>query len=231
MEEITNVQEPENTVKTKKKKIKLDRAEKFMVFAVVVAQGIVPFATSLLNMLFTFCKSGMTEWVKKGLAYEEFNFIYNVFSSLTHSIYSMITSVLSIIVVILIAYLAYRKSKKLKSAAAFLGVYFVVQSISQVFIENPVSYVLNFIMTALNSLAYAMLPSGLDPISYNVVTVTTEFFSSSMQFIVDFVCLILMAVFAVAGLRIINGKLKIKLKRKKKKGETEETTEEIQENA
>ena len=78
MEELNNVpvQEPENTVKTKKKKVKLDRAEKFMILAIVVAQGVVPFATSLINMIFTFIKSGMSSLMLKGLTPNEYNFIY-----------------------------------------------------------------------------------------------------------------------------------------------------------
>ena len=231
MEELNNVpvQEPENTVKTKKKKVKLDRAEKFMILAIVVAQGVVPFATSLINMIFTFIKSGMSSLMLKGLTPNEYNFIYNIFSGFTNSIYVILTSVLSIVAVMLIAYFAY-KHKRLKNAAAFLGVYFVSQNFLQVFIESPVKHVLSNIVNIFNSIA-----QGIEVMDYEmqrVVYALTGFASSSMQFIVDLVCLIVTVVAAIALLRIVNGKLKIKFK-KKKKGETEEVqaTEEIQENA
>lgn len=231
MEELNNVpvQEPENTVKTKKKKVKLDRAEKFMILAIVVAQGVVPFATSLINMIFTFIKSDMSSLMLKGLTPNEYNFIYTIFSSFTNSIYVILTSVLSIVAVMIIAYFAY-KHKRLKNAAAFLGVYFVSQDFLQVFIESPVKQVLSNIVDIFNSIA-----QGIEVTDYEmqrVVYALTGFASSSMQFIVDLVCLIVTVVAAIALLRIVNGKLKIKFK-KKKKGETEEVqaTEEIQENA
>lgn len=231
MEELNNVpvQEPENTVKTKKKKVKLDRAEKFMILAIVVAQGVVPFATSLINMIFTFIKSDMSSLMLKGLTPNEYNFIYTIFSSFTNSIYVILTSVLSIVAVMIIAYFAY-KHKRLKNAAAFLGVYFVSQDFLQVFIESPVKHVLSNIVNIFNSIA-----QGIEVTDYEmqrVVYALTGFASSSMQFIVDLVCLIVTVVAAIALLRIVNGKLKIKFK-KKKKGETEEVqaTEEIQENA
>ncbi|MEE1012482.1 MAG: hypothetical protein U0L11_10685 [Acutalibacteraceae bacterium] len=231
MEELNNVpvQEPENTVKTKKKKVKLDRAEKFMILAIVVAQGVVPFATSLINMIFTFIKSDMSSLMLKGLTPNEYNFIYTIFSSFTDSIYVILTSVLSIVAVMIIAYFAY-KHKRLKNAAAFLGVYFVSQDFLQVFIESPVKHVLSNIVDIFNLIA-----QGIEVTDYEmqrVVYALTGFASSSMQFIVDLVCLIVTVVAAIALLRIVNGKLKIKFK-KKKKGETEEVqaTEEIQENA
>lgn len=245
MEEITNVPVEENEAATepkkKKLKIKLDRAEKFMILAVLVAEGLVPFATSLLNMLFTFLKDGltnsytdfMTENPTAGtIFYYSYNFAYNIFSSLTSSVYSLLTSVLWIIAVIVIAYFAYKKNRK-KNAAVFFGVYFIAQNICGIFLERPLSYILNFISTFFFSLVNAIAGSGdvYDIEMQNAVYAVTDFVNSTAQFVLSFVCMIIMAALAVAGLRIINGKLKIKLKRKKKKGETEETTEEIQENA
>jgi len=230
MEEFNNVpvQEPETTVETKKKKkINLEKPELFMLLAVVVANGVVPFATSFLNMIFSFFNSFLVNQYNDGfVGYDKIVVILNSFSSLTSSIYAILTSVLSIAAVMLIAYFAFKRDK-LKNAAAFLGVYFVAQNFLQVFIERPVSYVLSFIVTVFNSIAQGMQYEGMDYEIYDVVSAVTGFVGSSLQFVVDLVCLLLTAVAAIVLLRIVNGKLKINFKKKKK----EEKAEEIQENA
>lgn len=230
MEEFNNVpvQEPETTVETKKKKkINLEKPELFMLLAVVVANGVVPFATSFLNMIFSFFNSFLVNQYNDGfVGYDKIVVILNSFSSLTSSIYAILTSVLSITAVMLIAYFAFKRDK-LKNAAAFLGVYFVAQNFLQVFIERPVSYVLSFIVTVFNSIAQGMQYEGMDYEIYDVVSAVTGFVGSSLQFVVDLVCLLLTAVAAIVLLRIVNGKLKINFKKKKK----EEKAEEIQENA
>lgn len=217
MENINNspVQEPENTVETKKKKIKinLEKPELYMIFAIAAAKGAVPMVTSLIGTV----SSLIVPLLSKVPV------LRNVIISVTGSAESILNAVLSIAAVVLFAYFAYKRNK-IKNAALFIGVFFVSHSVSNVLIERPVSAVLNIIVSVLNSISLEM---GWE--MYTVVTAATGFVNSSLQFIVDFVCLILMAVFAVVVLRIVNGKLKIKLK-KKKKIETEETTEEIQEN-
>lgn len=236
MEELNNVTVQENETaaepKKKKLKIKLDRAEKFMIIAVLVAQGLVPFATSFIKMLFSNIGSGITNLYSDGyIEYTFYNIIYTVFNDITSAIYLVLTSVLSLTAVIIIAYLAF-KHKKLKNAAAFLGVYFVAQNIFNIFVDRPVSYVLNFIVNTLNSLAYSIASLANDGEMFNAVTALTDFAGSSLMFVVDFVCLILTAVLAIIFLRIMNGKIKIKFKKKNKKDKAaEETTEEVQENA
>lgn len=228
MENITNtpVQEPENTVETKKKKIKinLDKPERFMIFAVLVANGAVPVLTSLIGAIAGFIYPSITK-IDYTLA--------NVFTYLTGSIESLLSAALSVAAVVVFAYLAY-KSNKIKNAALFIGVFFVAESVLQVIIDKPVGAVLSIIFNTLTSISYDMFYEMGDWDIYRAVSAVSGFLNSSLQFIIDTVCLILTAVLAVAALRIVNGKLKIKFK-KKKKDEAEETQpevpEEFQENA
>lgn len=210
MENINNtpVQEPENTVETKKKKIKINlaRPELFMVFAVAVAKGAVPMVTSLIGAVSSFIVPLLSK----------VPILRDVFVSVTGSAESILNAVLSIAAVVLFAFLAYKKSR-IKNAALFIGVFFVSHSVSNVLIERPVSAVINIIVSVLNSISSDM---GWE--MYTVVTAATGFVNSTLQFVIDFVCLILTAVLAIVILRIVNGKLKIKFKKKKK--------EEIQEN-
>lgn len=225
MENINNtpVQEPETTVETKKKKINLDKPERFMIFAVIVAGGVVPVVTSLISAIAGFIQPLISE-IDYTLA--------NVFSYIAGRTEWLLSAVLSLAVVVIFACLAYKKNK-LKNIGIFLGVFYITQSVLQVIIERPVITVLNIVFNGLSSISFDMMYElGTDWDLYRAVSATTSFLNSSLQFVIDFVCLILMAIGAVALLRIVNGKLKIKFK-KKKKGETEEVqaTEEIQENA
>lgn len=217
MENINNssVQEPENTVETQKKKLKLnlEKPELFMVFAIAVAKGAVPIVTSLIGAVSSFIIP----------LFSKMYVLRNIITSAAGSAESILNAVLSIAAVILFAYFAY-KSNKIRNAALFIGVFFVSHSVSQVLIERPVSAVLNIIVSVLNSISLEM---GWE--MYTVVTAATGFVNSSLQFVVDFICLILTAVLAVVLLRIVNGK--IKLKKKEEIAEETQATEEVQENA
>ena len=100
MDNIANtpVQEPE----TKKKKINLDKPERFMIFAVIVAGGVVPVVTSLISAIAGFIQPLISE-IDYTLA--------NVFSYIAGRTEWLLSAVLSLAVVVIFACLAYKKNK------------------------------------------------------------------------------------------------------------------------
>lgn len=120
MEEIKNVpvQEPENTVKPKKKLF--GKPEIFMLIVLIFGNGI----AALLNIISSFITglmSGPIDFLP--------NFIQNILRNLISEISYYVSLLLPVAIIILFAYLAY---KNLRKAVRFVGVAFVATNIAAI---------------------------------------------------------------------------------------------------
>ncbi len=197
MENINNspVQEPENSLRTKKKKF--EKPELFMILAAVIANGIIPFIADIYDKALDALFDVTINSVETG------NFIRPM-ASLTKTIPE---AVLIFAVIALFAFLSY-KSNRIKNAALFLGAFYASQSVTQVFVQRPLISVLKIFVTVINAIGDLI---GI----YGVVSNVTNFIQALMLFVINsLVYVIITAVIGFVFLRIVNGRIKLKKKKK-----------------
>lgn len=120
MEEITNVpvQEPETTVKPKKKLF--GKPEIFMLIVLICGNGISSLLSYISTLIVAFIPT-LNNFLQLP------SFITDILSDLTSSVSYYIRLLLPVAVIIVFAYLAY---KKIRKAARFVGVAFIATEIA-----------------------------------------------------------------------------------------------------